>query len=73
MQYNIDKPGLENKIDEPDKRIANTSGLVQKKIIMLRSLILKVPSITVFATTTALTAAETKIPSNNNLVKKIVI
>ena len=30
MQYNIDKPGLENKIDETDKRIADTSGLVQK-------------------------------------------
>ena len=37
---------------------------------MLRSLILKVPSITCLATTAAMTAVETEIPNYNNLVKK---
>ena len=44
--------------------------LFKKQIIMLRSLILKVPSITSLATTAEVTAVETKIHNYNDLVKK---
>ena len=44
--------------------------LFKKQIIMLRSLILKVPSIPSLATTAEVTEVETKIHNYNDLVKK---
>ena len=41
-QQNIDKSGLEKKINDTDKETPNTSRLVKKQIIMLRSRRLKV-------------------------------
>ena len=40
-QYSTDKSGLEKKINDGDKNIPDSNGLV-KKIIMLRSLRLKI-------------------------------
>ena len=37
-QYNNDKSGLENKTDDADKEILDTSGLVKKQIRMQRLL-----------------------------------
>ena len=41
-QYNTDEWGLEKKIGYADKKISDTSGLVEKQIIILRLLILEV-------------------------------
>ena len=37
-QYNNDKSGLENKTDDADKEILDTSGFVKKQIRMQRLL-----------------------------------
>ena len=37
-QYNTDKSGIEKKIDNADKKIADTIGLVKKRIITLELL-----------------------------------
>ena len=40
-QYNTGKSGLEKKIDDTDKKISHTRGLVKKQIMMPRSLRVK--------------------------------
>ena len=57
-KYDTDKGDLEKKITDADKKIPDTSGLV------------KIPSISGLAATSALTAVEIKIPDVSNLVKK---
>ena len=59
-KYDIDKSDLENKISDADKKIPDASGLVKKldynaKITEREG---KIPFITGFATTSALTAVE---------------
>ena len=48
-QYNTDKSVLEKKIDDVDKKIPDTNGLVQKQIIMPRSLRLNVKYLVLLA------------------------
>ena len=48
-QYNTDKSVLEKKIDDADKKIPDTNGLVQKQIIMPRSLRLNVKYLALLA------------------------
>ena len=74
-QHNTDKSGLEKKINDADKKIPDTSGLVKKtdynaKITEIEG---KIPSITGLATTAALNAVESKIPNVSNLVKKQIV
>ena len=71
-QYDTDKSGLEKKINDADKKISDTSGLVKKtdynaKISGIEG---KIPSTAGLATTAALPAVENKIPSISNLAKK---
>ena len=42
ITHDTDKSGWENKIDDTDKKIPDTSGIVKKQFTMLRSLRLKV-------------------------------
>ena len=70
--YDTDKSGLEKKISDVDKKIPDTSSLVEKtdysfKITEIEG---KIPSISGLATNSALTAVENKIPNVSNLVKK---
>ena len=37
-KYDTDKPDLEKKISDSDKKIADTNGLVKKQIILLKLL-----------------------------------
>ena len=75
-KYDTDKSDLEKKINNTDKKIPNTSGLVKKadyttKITEIEG---KIPSITTgLGTTAALTTVENKIPNINNLVKKQIM
>ena len=71
-KYDTDKPDLEKKISEADKKNSDSSGLVKKtdynaKITELES---KILSISGLATNAALTAVEHKIPHVISLVQK---
>ena len=37
-KYDTDKPDLEKKVSDSDKKIADTNGLVKKQIILLKLL-----------------------------------
>ena len=71
-KYDTDKSDLEKKSSDANKKIPDTSRLVQKfdnnaKITEIEN---KIPSITALATTSALIASENKIPDVSSLVKK---
>ena len=71
-KYDTYKSDLERKISDAEKKVPDTSGLVEKldynsKITELES---KTPSISGLATNFALTAVENKIPDVSNLVTK---
>ena len=71
-KYDTDKSDLEKNISDANKKIPDTSRLVQKfdynaKITEIEN---KIPSITALATTSALIASENKIPDVSSLVKK---
>ena len=71
-KYDTDKPDLEKKIIDADKKSLLTSELVKKinynaKITEVQN---KIPSISGLATNSALTAVENKIPDVSGLVKK---
>ena len=71
-KYDTDNLDLEKKINDADKKIPDTSGLVKKtdynfKISEIEG---KIPSINGLATNSTLTAVENKIPDINSLVKK---
>ena len=71
-KYDTDKSDLEKNISDGNKKIPDTSRLVQKfdynaKITEIEN---KIPSITALATTSALIASENKIPDVSSLVKK---
>ena len=59
---------LEKKINNADKKIPDTSGLIKKAKIT--ELVGKIPSINALATNSALTAVENKTSDLSNLVKK---
>ena len=69
---NIDKPGLEKKIDDADKKMANTSGLVKRtdynaKITEIKG---KMSSITGLAFTATFNEAENQILNVSYLLNK---
>ena len=41
IQYNVDKLGLKKKINDAGKKIYDTSGLIKKQIIMIKSVRLR--------------------------------
>ena len=61
----MDKLNQENKIDDADQKIPDTSGLVKKTDYNV-----KIASITGLLTTAAFNAVENKIPSFSDLVEK---
>ena len=71
-KYDTDKPDLEKKISDAEKKIPNSSDLAKKtdlnaKITEIEN---KIPSITGLATNSVLTAVENKMPNVSNLVTK---
>ena len=74
-KYNVDsndKSDLEKKISDSDKKIPDTSELVEKADYNAKTTEIegKLPGFSGLATTTALTSVEHKILNVNNLVKK---
>ena len=67
-----DKPDLEKKISNTDKKNFDTSGLVKKINYNAKStgIEAKIPSISGLDNTSALTAVENKIPDVSNLANK---
>ena len=71
-KYDIDKSDLEKQINDADKKIPDTSGLVRKldynaKITEKEN---KMPSINGLPTISPLTTVENKIPDASSFVKK---
>ena len=69
IKYDTDKSDLEKKINEADKKIPNTNGLV-KKTDYYAEIEGKIPTTSGLAISAALTAVENKIPNVSSLVKK---
>ena len=71
-KYDINKSDLGKKISDADKKVLDISRLVEKtnyntKITEIEN---KIPSISLLATNSTLTAVENKIPDISSLVKK---
>ena len=70
--YDTDESDLENKFNDADKKIPDTSDLARKADLNaeLTEIETKIPSITNLATNSALTAVGNKIPDVSSSVKK---